>query len=327
MPKLKDWEFLRKALFEFSYWHAAKETPFKPQAYERASEAVAGLKDDIRKTWKRSGIKGLITLPGIGESIAKKIDEYYKTGRIKSYDVLKKKYPIDVWELAQIEGIGPKHIFVLWKKLGVRSLKDLEHALNKQRVRALPDFGEKSEEKISRGLSLLRESSGRHPLEKVLPTANLMINRLRQVNAVKRVSLAGSIRRKKPDVGDIDIIATSSKPEEVMEAFILFPEVRKVIEKGKTKSSVRLSIGIDADLRVVPDAVYGAALQYFTGDKRHNVLIREMARKKGYKLNEYGLFKGNKLIACRTEKAIYDTLSLKMPPPERRLGKNEFVKK
>lgn len=327
MPKLKDWEFLSRMLLEFSYWHAAKETPFKPQAYELASESVEGLKGDIKKTWKTGGVKALTELPGIGESIAEKIEEYFKTGKVKEYKELKKKYPVDVWELSQIEGLGPKHIYQLWKELDIRTIKDLKKALEAKNIRELKGFGKKSEEKIARAIGLMQASTGRHPLEDVLPMANLLVKRLRGLKEVKRVSLAGSIRRKKPDVGDIDIIATSSDPEAVMTAFVSFPEVEKEIEKGKTRSSVRLTIGIDADLRVVPDKVYGAALQYFTGDKRHNVLIREMAQKKGYKLNEYGLFKDGKLVACKTEKDIYDKLGLKMPPPEKRIGKNEFVKK
>jgi len=327
MGKAKDWKVLSKIFFEFSYWHAAKGTPFKPQAYELASESIAGLKEDIKKTWKQGGVKALVALPGIGESIAKKIDEYFRTGHIKSYEALKKSYPVDIWGLAQLEGLGPKYIYTLWKTLGITSLTELDHALKEHRLRTLKGFGKKSEEKMARGLSLLRGSTGRQTLEKVLPVANLLVRRLRALKAVQRVSLAGSIRRKKADVGDIDIIATSKDPDKVMNAFVSFPGVVKIIEKGKTKSSVRLSIGIDADLRVVPDKVYGAALQYFTGDKRHNVLIRELAQKKGLKLNEYGLFKGRALLACKTEKDIYDALGLKMPRPEKRLGKDEFIKK
>jgi DNA polymerase (family 10) len=272
-------------------------------------------------------VKALIALPGIGESIAKKIDEYFRTGKIEAYDQMKRKYPVDVWEISQIEGIGPKHVYRLWKELDVRTLKGLERAVKEHKIQKLKGFGKKSEEKIANGLGLMKASTGRHPLEVVLPTANLLVKRLKGLKSVKRVSLAGSIRRKKADVGDIDIVATSSDPEAVMDAFTSFPEVKEVIEKGKTKSSVRLTIGIDSDLRVVPDEVYGAALQYFTGDKRHNVLLREMAQKKGYKLNEYGLFKEKKLIACKTEKDIYDALGLKMSPPEKRLGRDEFVKK
>lgn len=321
------WETLSRILFEFSYWHAAKGTPFKPQAYEMASESVEGYKDDIKKTWKAGGVKALVALPGIGESIAKKIDEYFRTGKIASYETLKKKYPVDVWEIAQIEGVGPKHIYQFWKELGVKSRKDLEVAVKERKIRDLPGFGKKSEEKIARGLELLGDSTGRHPIDEVLPMAKLLVKRLRGLKAVKRVSLAGSIRRKKPDIGDIDIVATSSDPEKVMDAFTAFPEVSAILEKGKTKSSVRLVIGIDADLRVVPDEVYGAALQYFTGDKRHNVIVRSLAEKKGFKLNEYGLFKKGKLVACKTEKDIYDKLGLKMPPPSKRLGKDEIVKK
>lgn len=324
---LDDAKFLERMLFEFSYWHAAHGTPFKPQAYALASESVAALKDQVRETWKKGGVKALEKLPGIGGHTALKIDEYFRTGKVKEYDALKKKYPVDIWGLSRIEGLGPKHIDTFWKKLKVKNIKDLERAIRQHKIRDLPHFGQKSEDKLAAGLGLMRRSSGRHPREEVLPTANLIVKRLRGLKAVKRVSLAGSIRRKKPDVGDIDIVATSDKPREVMDAFVRFPEVESVLEKGPTRTSVRLKIGIDSDLRVVRDEVYGVALQYFTGDRRHNIIIRELAQKKGYKLNEYGLFKNGKLVVCRTEKEIYDRLGLKMFPPEKRVGDKEFVPK
>lgn len=321
---MKDWEVLSKALFEFSYWHEAKGTPFKPQAYLLASESVGALKGDIKKTWRKGGVKALEELPGIGAHIAQKIDEYFRTGKIREYDQMKKRYPVKIAEIAQIEGIGPKTIYTLWKKLGVKDLKTLEEALKSGKVAQLKGFGEKSEEKLLREIELMKRASGRRLRTEVLPTADLIVKRLRALKEVRRVSLAGSIRRKKPDVGDIDIVATSPKPKEVMSAFVRFPEVQEVLEKGPTRASVRLNIGIDCDLRVVPDGVYGAALQYFTGDRRHNIIIRTYAEKRGYKLNEYGLFKKGKLVACKTEKDIYDKLGLKMPPPEKRLGKDEF---
>ncbi len=321
---MKDWDFLAKALFEFSYWHDAIETPFKPQAYMLASESVTALKGLVKKTWKKGGIKALKKLPGIGEHIAKKIDEYFRTGKIKEYDQMKKRYPVDIAQLAKIESIGPKTIYQLWKELRVTNLMSLKKALRDGKVQSIKGFEKKRAEKLLREIDLTKRASGRLQREKVLPTADLIIKRLKALKAVQRVSLAGSLRRKKPDVGDIDIIATSSKPKEVMEAFMHFPEVETVLGKGLTRTSVRLTLGIDCDIRVVSNDVYGAALQYFTGDKRHNIIMRTYAEKKGYKLNEYGLFKKGKLVACKTEKAIYDALGLKMPPPEKRLGENEF---
>ncbi|HEU0051121.1 MAG TPA: DNA polymerase/3'-5' exonuclease PolX [Patescibacteria group bacterium] len=317
-------EFLSHILFEFSYWHAMHDVPFKPRAYELASEAVFGLGNQIEETWRRDGIKGLKKLPGIGQGIAEKIDEYFRTGHIKEYEQFKKTFPVAIWELAQIEGMGPKNIQELWINLKVKNLTDLKKALAEHKVRALPRFGEKSEERIARGLSLLKKSSGRQLLGSVLPVADQIVKELSAVPGVKRCLYAGSLRRKQETIGDIDLIATAENADRVMEVFTHLPEVLSIHERGKTRSSVRLIMGIDADLRVVPDAKYGAVLQYFTGDKHHNVLLRERAIKKGYKLNEYGLFRGKKLIVCKTEEEIYQKLGMDTPPPELRIGADEI---
>lgn len=318
-------EVLTRILTEFSYWHAIKEHPFKPQAYELASESVNGLGKNIKKTWKTGGIKALDSIPGIGTSIAKKIDEYFRTGHIQTYDKLKQSFPVDIWGLSRIEGLGPKHIGELWKKLKIATIDDLEFAIEHQKIRHLKGWGQKSEDKLARGIALMRSSTGRHPLNKILPIADKIVRRLKKIPGVVHCTYAGSLRRKKKDVGDIDLIITSSDPKSVMEAFVSLPEVETVHEVGKTRSSVRLNIGIDADLRVVPDRVFGSTLQYFTGDRRHNILLRERAIKQGYKLNEYGLFKKGKLIPIHTEDDIYRLLGLKTPPPEKRLGKDEFI--
>ncbi len=321
------WELLSRMLFEFSYWHVIKGTPFKPQAYELASESVTALGKELETTWKKGGVKTLVALPGIGESIAKKIDEYFRTGRVKEYDALKRTFPVDIWGLSRIEGLGPKHIGQLWKELRIANMDDLEFAIEHQKLRKLQGWGPKSEEKLSRGIGLLRSSTGRHPYKDVKPIADRIVKRLKRVPGVEHVAIAGSLRRKKADIGDVDLIATTSDPRAVMEAFVAMPEVETVHEVGKTRSSVRLAYGIDCDLRVVPDRVFGSTLQYFTGDRRHNIFLRERAIKQGYKLNEYGLFKNGKLIPVHTEDDIYKTLGLKTTPPEKRLGKDEFKKR
>lgn len=321
---MTSWEFLSRMLFEFSYWHAIKGTPFKPQAYELASESVIALGKELERTWKKGGVKALVALPGIGQSIAEKIDEYFRTGRVKEYDALKRKFPVDMWGLSRIEGLGPKHIGQLWKELKIANMDDLEFAIEKQQLRKLKGWGPKSEEKLARGIGLLRSSTGRHPYKEVKRIADRIVKRLQDVPGVKQVAIAGSLRRKKADIGDVDLIATTADPKTVMEAFVTMPEVEAVHEVGKTRSSVRLKSGIDCDLRVVPDRVFGSTLQYFTGDRRHNILLRERAIKQGYKLNEYGLFKNGKLVPVPTEDDIYRLLGLKTPPPETRLGRNEF---
>jgi DNA polymerase (family 10) len=326
-------EELAKIFFEFSYIDEMQGVPFKPRAYQLASESMTALKDEVEAAWHAGGIKALKELPGVGERIAEKIDEYFRTGHVKEYDQLKKKYPIDIWDMAQIEGLGPKHILELYKRLHVRTLEDLTKALETHSVRTIPRWGAKSEEKLTRGLGLMKSSSGRHLLGKILPIADEIVAALKGVQGVKRCTVAGSIRRRQETIGDIDIIATSSDPKRVMDAFTKLPHVETVHEKGTTRSSVRLTIGIDADLRVVPDAVYGATLQYFTGDKRHNVLLREYALSKGFTLNEYGLFRlkrtrdghqAGALLVCKTEDAIYRHLGMETPPPEIRVGADEI---
>lgn len=321
---MRPWEFLSRMLFEFSYWHAIKNHPFKPQAYALASESVIALGDRLEKIWKKGGVKALVALPGIGEKIARKIDEYFRTGRVTEYDALKRRFPVDIWGLSRVEGLGPKHIGQLWKELRIANMDDLEFAIEKRQLRKLKGWGPKSEEKLARGIALLRSSTGRHPYKDVKRIADRIVKRLRSVPGVKQVAIAGSLRRKKADIGDVDLIATTADPKTVMEAFVAMPEVETALEVGKTRSSVRLRSGIDCDLRVVPDEVFGSTLQYFTGDRRHNILLRERAIKQGYKLNEYGLFKKSKLVPVPTEDDIYRILGLKMPPPEKRLGEDEF---
>lgn len=317
-------EFLARMLFEFSYWHAMHDEPFKPRAYQLASEAVTALGPEVEDAWKKGGIKALKALPGIGQSIAEKIDEYFRTGHVAEYEKMKKRLPVDIWGLARIEGMGPKHILDLWKHLKIKNLDDLEKALNAHRVQKIPRFGVKSEEKIAKGLALMQRSSGRHLLGDVLPIAEEIIATLAKTPGVKRCDYAGSLRRRQETVGDIDLIATAANSKKVMDTFVTLPEVEAVLERGATRSSVRLKMGIDADLRVVPDNVYGATLQYFTGDKRHNVLVREFAIRHGFKLNEYGLFKGKKLIVCKTEEEIYRQLGMDTPPAEIRVGADEI---
>lgn len=323
---------LAKMLTEFGMREEMLGTLFKPRAYQLAAESVSALKDEVEAAWRKGGTKELEGLPGIGPSIAEKIDEFYRTGKIKEYDRMKKAFPVDMWGLSRIEGLGPKHIADLYKHLKIKNIEELRRALGKHRIQAIPRWGEKSEEKLMRGLGLLERASGRRLLGDILPVAEDIIAALESVKGVKRVAVAGSIRRRQETVGDIDLLATSSDPDRVMEAFTRHPLVETIHERGKTRSSVRLKIGIDADLRVVPDKVYGAALQYFTGDKRHNVLLREFALSKGFTLSEYGLFRRShgaksakpKLVVCKTEEEIYRALEMDTPPPEIRIGGDEI---
>ncbi|MFZ6014979.1 MAG: DNA polymerase/3'-5' exonuclease PolX [Patescibacteria group bacterium] len=324
---------LSKILLEFSIYHAIKGDAFKPRAYELASESIAALGAEVKQAWESGGIKALKDLPGIGESIAEKIDEFYHTGEIKAYNKIKKQIPVDMFELSQVEGLGPKHIAELWKHLKIKNISDLKKALAKGQLEKLPHWGKKSQDKIARQLKLYEQESGRMLLGNILPIADEIVGELSRIKGVKRCSYAGSIRRRQETCGDIDLIATTNSPEKVIEAFCKLPQIKSVHERGKTKASVRLKIGIDADIRVVKDEVYGATLQYFTGDKRHNVLLRELALKKGFTLSEYGLFKRavrgtgyavRKPIVCKSEEVIYKKLGMDTPPPEIRIGEDEI---
>jgi len=201
---------LSKIFLEFSFYHAIKGDAFKPRAYELASESVAALGDEVKQSWKSGGVGELKKLPGIGESIAKKIDEYFRTGKIKTYQKIKKEIPVDIFELSQIEGLGPKHIAELWKKLKVKNIKDLKKALAKNKLEKLPRWGEKSQAKISRRLKLYEQESGRMLLGDILPIAEELVESLKKIKGVKHCSYAGSIRRRQETCGDVDLIATTN---------------------------------------------------------------------------------------------------------------------
>ena len=315
---------LAKILLEMAALLEIKEVPFKPQAYERAASSIESLGEDVEEIYKKGGLKALEEIPGVGQGIAERIEEHIKTGHIRDYEKLKKQFPVDVAGLMEIEGVGPKMIKKLYQKLKIRNREELEEAAKAGKLRKLEGLGEKSEQKILKGISFLRQSQGRFILGFVMPTVRKILDSLRALPEVKRAEFAGSIRRMQETVGDLDILVISNKPSKVMDFFVKMPEVQDVIIKGPTRTSVRLKIGMDADLRVLPPESFGAALQYFTGDKYHNIALREIAIKKGYKLNEYGLFKGKKLIAGRTEEEIYEKLGMKWMEPEIRTNHGEI---
>lgn len=305
-------------LFEIGYFLEMEEAAFRPQAYERAAIALENLKEDVSVVYQRGGKKELVKIPGIGESIAEKIEEYLKTGTIKYYEKWKKKVPVDIEALMSVEGVGPKSIKTFYQKLGITNLEELEQAAKQREIEKLFGFGEKSEKAILEGIALLRASKKRQSFEKVLPLAKEIRAKLNKLGSVRKATLAGSLRRREDTIGDIDILAIARDSKKAITYFTNLPQVARVWGKGETKASVRLKQGIDADLRVVPEVSYGAALLYFTGPKDYNIELRKIAIAKGYKLNEYGLFKGKKLLASRTEREIYKKLRLKYVPPGKR---------
>lgn len=302
-----------------------QEVEFKPQAYQKAAVILEGMEDDIAKIYKEGGRKALVDLPGVGESIAEKIEEYIKTGKITYYEKLKKRFPFQIEELIKVEGMGPKKAKVLWQKLGIKNVKDLERAAKAHKIAKLEGFGEKTEKNILEGIAFLKRSKGRFLLHQIIPRIRMIEEKLRELKEARQVSVAGSVRRMKETIGDADLLVVSENPKKVMDFFTSQPEVIKVWGKGATKSSVRIEEGFDIDIRVVRKDQYGSALQYFTGSKEHNIAIRRIAIEKGLKLSEYGLFKGKKQIAGADEKSIYDALGMKIMPPEMREDQGEVA--
>lgn len=309
-----------KIFFEMADILEMHEEPWKPQAYRRAAKVIAAMSEDIEEIYKKRGLKGLEDIPGVGEALAKKIVEYLKTGKIHAHEKLKASIGAKVGELMEVPGIGPKKIKKLNLMLGIKTIKDLEKAIKQHKIAKLPGFGEKSEEEIFKGLTMKKEK--RRPLEEVLPVAQHIIEQLKKSKAVEQIAVAGSIRRRKETVRDIDILVVSKNARKVMDVFTTLPEVARVLAKGKTKSAVILKNGIQADVRVVDKKCYGAALMYFTGSKEDNIHLREIAIRKGFKLSEYGLFAraSGKFIAGATEEEVYKKLGLKYVKPEEREG-------
>ena len=287
---MDNWE-IAKILKEIGEYLEMEGEAFKPRAYQAAGEAIEEMDDSLSEIYKRGGLKALEEIPSVGVSIAEKIEELLKTGHLKYYKSLKKKTPVDLSQLTTVEGVGPKIIKKLYEKLRIKNLETLEKAARAGKIRKLEGFGEKSEENILKSIEFLKQSGKRFVLGFILPQVEVIVERLKRLKGVEKISVAGSIRRMKETIGDLDILIVSEKPGSVMDFFVSMPEVRQVLAHGQTKSAVRLKNGLDADLRVVEKKSFGAALCYFTGSKEHNIALREIAIKNGWKLNEYGLFK------------------------------------
>ncbi|MBD3303535.1 DNA polymerase/3'-5' exonuclease PolX [Candidatus Woesearchaeota archaeon] len=302
-----------------------KEVKWKPRAYRKAASAIETGSKDVEKIYEKGGLKALKKIPGVGEAIAGKIEEFIKTGKIKEYERLKKSVPAGIEKITDVPGMGPKKALLLIKKLKIKSIKDLEKAAKEGKIRRLSGFGEKSEEDILKGIDLLKSSAGKMLLGKALPISQDLIKELKNLKEVKQINIAGSTRRRKEVVRDLDILCVSSNPKKVMDFFTKLSAVSSVIAKGSTKSSVRLKSGINCDFRVVEEKSFGAALQYFTGSKDHNIRCRQIAIKKGMKLSEYGLFKkkSDKYVCGRTEKEVYKKLGMQFVEPELRENRGE----
>jgi DNA polymerase (family 10) len=296
--------------------------PFRIRAYRNAARTLRDLPRDISAMLDQG--EDLTELPGIGEDLAAKIKEIVATGTAAMLEEHRKKVPATLKELLKIPGIGPKRVAALYRDLGIRTLDQLEKAAQAGRVRALPGFGEKTERHI---LDQLRARAGepkRFQLAIATQYAEALIAYLKQSPGVKQVMAAGSYRRAKETIGDLDILVTAAPGSPVMERFVSYPEVEEVLAHGDTKSSLRLACKLQVDVRVVPENSYGAALQYFTGSKAHNVALRQLAQQRGLKINEYGVFKGDRSVAGATEESVYAAVGLPWIPPELRENRGEL---
>ena len=320
---MRNWE-VERILNNIALLLEMDDVQFKPKAYEKASRSIKALEEDVEDIYKTGGIKGLEEIPGIGESIAGKIEELIKTGKLDYYEKLKQNVPVDLETLSGIEGLGPKKIKILWKELRIKNIEDLERACLSHRVSKLPGFQEKTEQNILKGIEFAKKSRGRFILGFTLPFIREIEKRLGDRKEVQRIAVGGSVRRMKETIGDVDFLIASVAPQKVMDFFTTMPEVGETLLKGDTKSTVRLDIGIHADLRVVPSESFGAALQYFTGNKDHNIALRTLAQEKKWKLSEYGLFQGDRLIAGKEEEEVYEKLGLAWIPPELRENTGEI---
>ena len=263
-------------------------------------------------------------MPGIGKDLAQKIRDLVATGTTADLRSMKKKYPLEVVELTELQGLGPKRVKQLFETLGIGDRDALEAAAKAGKLRDLPGFGEKVETERAQSLAIASQFTGRMLLAGAWPVAHALSDRLRKVKGVETVEIAGSFRRRRETIGDLDLLVTGGDSEAVMDAFTRSDQVIEVLGRGDTKSSVRLASGLQVDLRHVPAESFGAALLYFTGSKQHNIELRRMAIDKGWSLNEYGLTQGKKMIAGRTEADVYRALDLPWIPPELREASGEF---
>ncbi len=311
-----------RILYEIADLLALDGVAFKPQAYRRAAQSVEAVPMPIEElvAADRHG-----ELPGVGGAIADKIIEIVNTGRLAYHDELKANLPIDLYALTQVDGVGPKTAKLLYEHLGVCNLVDLERAAREGAIRGVKGLGAKTEEKILRGLVETRGIEGRLLLGRAVPVVRDLIDRLAATGRFGRIEAAGSVRRGRETIGDLDLLATAEDAAAAAEAFATLSDVEEVLAYGRKKSSVRLTGGVQVDLRIVPAASFGAAWQYFTGSQAHNVALRKRAVARGWKLSEYGLFDGeDRVLAAADEAAIYQRLGLQLVPPELREDHGEI---
>jgi DNA polymerase (family 10) len=304
------------------YLEIKGEVIYKALAYRRAADNIVNLGRDINEVWREGKLRDI---PGVGEALSKKLDELLGTGRLGYYEQLQEEIPSGVIELLAIPDVGPKTAKLLWERLGIASVAEAERAARQGQLRHLPGLGVKSEAKILAGIQALHRRSDRISLGTAWPVAQEILAALESdCPTVQRATAAGSLRRMKATIGDIDLLVASTEPQTVMEAFVSLPQVGEVSLRGPTKTSVILHNGLQVDLRVLPPERYGSLLQYFTGSKAHNVALRGLAQGQGLSLSEYGFKRGEEEIICAEEEEVYGALGLPWIPPEMREDRGEI---
>ncbi|MFJ2867880.1 DNA polymerase/3'-5' exonuclease PolX [Kitasatospora sp. NPDC087314] len=321
MPRLNDQ--VRELLQEYAdLINITGGDAFRARAYEKAARAVGGHSEDLAGL----DVKGLQQIPGVGKSTAEKVAEYLATGRITALESLRAKIPSGVREMMAVPSVGPKRALALYRDLGIASVDDLAEAVRSDQLSDVAGFGERSGEKILHGIELMRQSGGRTLLDAATELAEQLVAALSAVPGCTRCTYAGSLRRMRETVGDVDVLATAADSAPLMAALTELPYVAEVIASGPTKTSVRTTGGVQVDLRVVPEEDWGAALVYFTGSKAHNIRLRTMAVRSGLKLSEYGLFEvdGGAKVVSATEEEVYAALGLPWIAPPLREDRGEI---
>jgi DNA polymerase (family 10) len=298
------------------------ENPHRIMAYRRAAENIAALSRPLEEIWRAGELD---SIPGIGKTLAEKIDELMRTGRLEAYEKLRAQVPDGVVEMLQVPDVGPRKAALFWKTLGITSIAELEEAARAGKLRSLPGMGVRSEEKVLAGIEALKRRSGRIPLGTAWELARALLEPLRELPGVVQAAPAGSLRRMRETVGDLDLLVAAEDPEPVMARFRSLPQVAEVLLSGTTKTSIRTHDGYQADLRVLPPARWGTALQYFTGSQAHNIRLRGLAQDRGLSLSEYAIKREDGTeILCATEEEVYAALGLPLIPPELREDRGEI---
>ncbi len=298
------------------------QNPFRIRAYRNAARIISGLSENLYDLVAQK--KDLTELPYIGKDLAEKIKQIVETGELPALKEVEKQTPAILSQMMDLEGLGPKRVKLLYDKLHIKNFNDLKKAIEQNKLLTIPGFGEKIIQKINQSIQYSGEYAHRFYLIEAIPIAEQFLKYLQKIKNIKQVEIAGSYRRKKDTVGDLDILITAKSGVDIIKHFVDYDEVKDILAQGTTRASVRLNSGMQVDLRVVPEISYGAALLYFTGSKAHNIVLRKMAIQQGLKINEYGLFKGEKRVAGKTEQEMYKKIGLTYIEPELREDRGEI---